>query len=661
MHKKSRLLLIALSTFFLFSILIAQYFRLQIVEGERWSQKARAQHEIIVKEPFRRGTFFANNSLKKDLLQKEQPLVFDVTRYHLFIDPLSMPVEYKKPIATQVIDILHLQEAEEVHAAFAKESRSRRVAMWLTHEQKEALLVWWLPYARKKKLPSNSLYFVTDYKRMYPFGKLLGQVLHTIRDLKDENTSEGVPTGGLEAYFNDLLKGKQGKRKLLRSPLHELEYDELIEPCKDGADIYLTIDPNLQAIVEEELEKGVRAAGAQGGWAVMIDPSNGHILSLAQVPFFDPTEYRHFFNDPEKINESKVKAITDPFEPGSIMKPITVACALLANEELARRGEPPLFEPKEIIDVRTGLFPGRRSAPMKDLPPQKAINLEMALQKSSNIYMATLVERIVNRLGEKWYRETLVTIFGFNQKTQIELPAESIGFIPRFGKLHANGALEWSLSTPYSLAIGYNLMSTSMQMVRIYCMIANGGYWVTPTLVRKIMTAEEQLVVDNTKKKECPRLLSPEIASQLFRALKYTTKPGGTGYLAEIYGYTEAGKTGTAEKIVDGKYCKSRHLISFVGFTPADEKDFTKTRFVLMVTIDDPEKRILPNGVKCHMSGQAVAPVFRNISWRALKYLGVAPDDPHGYPKNDPRYDPKGADWMEEVAQLKELYDKLNK
>lgn len=660
MHRKKRLLLIALSTFFLFSILIVQYFRLQIVQGERWSQKAQAQHEIIVKEPFRRGTFFANSSLKKDTLQKEQPLVFDLTKYHLYIDPLSLPIDAKKQVAAKVIEILNLEEGANIHASFAKESRNRKIAMWLSLAEKEALLAWWIPYARKKKIATNSLYFITDYKRMYPYGKLLGQVLHTIRDLKDETTAEGVPTGGLEAYFNNLLKGKQGKRKLLRSPLHQLEIDEIIEPCEDGADIYLTIDPNLQAIVEEELEKGVAAAGAQGGWAVMMDPSNGHILSLAQVPFFDPGEYRHFFNDPEKINESKVKAVTDAFEPGSIMKPITVACALLANEELKRRGEVALFDPQEVIDVRAGIFPGRKATPMKDIPPHKAMTLEMAIQKSSNIYMATLVDRIVARLGERWYRDTLLNFFGLNQKTHIELPGESSGFIPRFKKMHANGSLEWSLSTPYSLAIGYNVMATSLQMARIYCIFANGGYLVKPTLVRKIVTAKEELLVDNTKKSELLRILSPEIAGQLFRAMKYTTKPGGTGHLGEIYGYTEAGKTGTAEKIINGKYCKSRHLVSFVGFTPANAKDFSKTRFVLMVTIDDPEKRILPNGVKCHMSGQSVAPVFRNIAWRALKYLGVPPDDPHGYPKNDPRYDPQKADWMEEVVKLKELNDKLN-
>lgn len=660
-NRRMRILSIALCTFTLFSLLVAQYFRLQIVEGDCWSQKAQAQHEIIVKEPFRRGTFFGNCSLKKDGGHKDTPLVIDVTKYHLYIDPLSLKGDAEKQVAAKIIEILHPKEEKSIHDAFIKESRNRRVAMWLSHTEKEAILSWWLPYARKKKLPANSLYFVTDYKRMYPYGKLLGQVLHTIRDLKDESTAEGVPTGGLEAYFNDLLKGKQGKRKLLRSPLHQLELDELIEPCEDGADIYLTIDPNLQAIVEEELEKGVISAGAQGGWAVMMDPSNGHILSLAQVPFFDPTDYRHFFNDPEKIHEAKVKAITDPFEPGSIMKPITICCALLANEELKKRGEKPLFDPQEEIDVRTGLFPGRKSAPMKDMPSHRVVNLDMAIQKSSNIYMATLVDRIITRLGATWYREVLLTHFGLHQKTEIELPAEATGFVPRFGKMHENGALEWSLSTPYSLAIGYNIMATSLQMARAYCIFANGGFLVKPTLVRKIITAHDDVILDHTKTNELPRVLSTEIVTQICRAMKYTTKPGGTGALAEIYGYTEAGKTGTAEKMINGKYCKSHHLTSFVGFAPADEKDFSKSRFVLIVTIDDPEKRILPNGVKCHMSGHSAAPVFQKIGQRALKYLGIAPDDPYGYPRNDPRYDPKKADWMVEVTELKELYDRLNR
>ena len=245
-----------------------------------------------------------------------------------------------------------------IRKEFDLKSRSRHIAMWLDREMKESILKWWIPYAKQRKIACNALYFVTDYRRSYPFGRLMGQVLHTIRDLKDETTLEGVPTGGLEAYFNDYLKGKQGRRKLLRSPLNHLEIDKVIDQPQNGADIYLTINHCIQAIVEEELEKGVVGSSAKGGWAVMMDPATGEILALAQYPFFDPTNYREFFNDPEKIENSKVKAVTDAFEIGSIMKPITIAIGLKANEDLKKQGKNILFRPIDKIDGMRTIFPG---------------------------------------------------------------------------------------------------------------------------------------------------------------------------------------------------------------------------------------------------------------------------------------------------------------
>lgn len=635
-----------------------QIFRIQIVQGETWEKKARGQQETIVEIPFRRGSFFAS-SLFRGQCDKE-PIVFDVTFYHLYIDPFLIPEEKKEKMAEEILPFVEVKEEENFFAQFNKKSRSRRVAFWLTQEKKEEITNWWKKFSAQEGLAKNALYFVTDYKRMYPYGKMLGQVLHTIRDFKDEKTSEGIPTGGLEAYFHPLLKGKLGKRKLLRSPLHRLDLDEVIEEAEDGANIYLTIDMSLQAILEEELEKGVVLAQAKGGWALMMDPSNGYILALAQVPFFDPSQYSSYFNDPEMMQHSKAKAICDAFEMGSIMKPITVSLALLANEELKKKNEALLFDPKEMMDVSSGLFPGRKHKPLKDTPMHKALTMEMAIQRSSNIYMAELADRMVTKMGAAWYRDTLVKTFGLNTKTKIELPSETAGVLPRFGYIHPNGKLEWSKSTPYSLAIGYNVMATSIQMARAYCVFANGGYLVEPTLIRKIEKGNE-VILDHTarKREDFPRVLSQEIAQQVVRALKFTTKSGGSGKLADVHGYTEAGKTGTAEKIEEGQYAKQKNLSSFIGFAPARPENLQSTRLVLIVTINEPKWRI-ENGAKLHMGGRCAGPVFNKAVLRSLNALGVAPDDPYGYPGSDIRSDPTKADWLQEVDQLKKLYEKAH-
>lgn len=671
MKEKKRIVIIALGIFFLFSLLIVQYFKIQILEGEHWTKVALSQHELIVKEPYRRGSFFSNTSLKLGHPEKPQPLVFDVTKFHLFIDPLSIPKELKLKIAEKLALFVE-GETKSFVQELDKKSRSRKLAMWLDRKVKEEIESWWIPFAKSKKIAKNAIFFMTDYQRCYPFGKLLGQVLHTIRECKDEKTQAALPTGGLEAYFNDYLNGKCGKRKLLRSPLNSLEADLVIEAPENGSDIYLTINHYIQAIAEEEIERGVKAIHAKGGWAVMMDPFTGEILALAQYPFFDPTHYKEYFNDPEKIEYTKVKAITDAFELGSIMKPISLAIGLQANSELQKRGEPCLFDPHAKMDTLRSHFPGR-GKPLKDIPrPHKALNMNMALQKSSNVYMAEVIDRVVNRLGNAWYRKELIETFGFGKKTGVELPAEASGLVPTPGKKHPNGALEWSLPTPVSLSIGHNILATSLQMVRSFAILANGGHFVKPTLIKKIVRGdEEKVILDNTNRVLGPQVISRAATKEIVHAMKFATKPGGTGKLADVYGYTEAGKTGTAEKIVDGAYCKGKHISSFIGFAPANLQESQTAqenqkpkpivpRFVLLVSIDDPEPIILEGGIKAYFGGGCAAPVFREIAARTLEYFGTPMDDPYGFPSGDPRYNGEKADWNRETKELKMLYESWN-
>jgi cell division protein FtsI (penicillin-binding protein 3) len=343
------------------------------------------------------------------------------------------------------------------------------------------------------------------------------------------------------------------------------------------------------------------------------------------------------------------------------MKPITVAICMKANEELEKNGQGKIFDPDEKIKTSDGFFPGRKK-PIKDGRRHNFLNLNMAIQKSSNIYMGRIIDRLINKLGEKWYRDALINIFEFNQKTNIEYPMEELGLIPRFDKCHPNGTKEWSKATPYSLAIGYNLLANSFQMIKIFSAFANGGYLIKPTFLKKIVSTDknknETIILDNTinfsldNKK---RILSEKNCKRIIEAMKYTTKLGGTASAGDIYGYTECGKSGTAEKIVNGTYSKNVHISSFIGIAPADNP-----RFVLMVVIDEPEKKIVESVGKMQQGGVCAAPVFREIAIRSLNYLGVKPDDPYGYPPSDPRRDVTKASWLNEVQELKNLYMSWN-
>ncbi len=658
---RRRLLTLSFVLFFLFSLLIVRFYQIQILEGEKWTQIALQQHQSLRIEPFMRGAFFSNTSIKKGHLKEAQPFVIDVQKFHGYIDPSCLPDSLKEEAAHSLAHLLGLSaEGEELlQKECRKQSRSRKIASWLEMSQKERLEQFWNGFAKTHKLPRNGLYFVADYQRSYPFGSLLGAVLHTVQEEKDPKTQQGIPTGGLELFFAKQLEGKVGRRLVTHSPRHFLDSGTLLEAAQNGADIYLTINHYLQAVMESELEKGVRAVGAKSGWAVMMDPYTGEIWALAQTPSFHPAHYASYFNDPSLIGQTRVKAVSDCFEPGSIMKPITVAICLRANEELCKMGKKPLFSPEEKIASDNGWLPGR-SRPLKDGRPHRFLNLSMAIQKSSNIYMARLVQRVVETMGEKWYRQALVD-FGFGQKTGIELPAEQAGLLPTPGKLHPNGALEWSVPTPYSLAIGYNVLVTSLQVVRAYAMLINGGYAVEPHLVRKIVQRvgeEERLLLDRTTEVVLSadrKILSSSITAPVLKGLKFTTKLGGTSKLADIAGYTEAGKSGTAERAINGVYAKDHNIPSFIGFTPAK-----KPLFLLLVSIDDPEVKVIPGVGKQQMGGVSAAPVFREIASRTLQYLGVAPDDPYGYPPGDPRREPQKADWMAEVSQLQALYQEWN-
>ncbi|MEM8728108.1 MAG: penicillin-binding protein 2 [Chlamydiota bacterium] len=644
-----RLLFLAITIIVLFCFIILQFYKLQIIEGAKWEKQARAQHRFSLIEPCRRGRFIVTNRLQKGHPDKETALVFDVKKYHLFIDPIAIPEDYREEMSLKVGDSLSLDGKEKnfVRRQFDRRARSRRLKIWVTEEEKEDLLDWWRPFARWRKIPSNALYFEQDYQRAYPYGKLLGSVLHTVRDDRAVETKKALPTGGLELAFDSYLQGNPGKRLLLRSPDRALEGGPVVNQPEHGADVYLTIDHYIQAVAEEEIERAVKNAGAKRGWAVMMNPNTGAIYALAQYPFFDPSDYRKYYNRPELLPATKVCAVTDCFEPGSTMKPISVAIALLANHELIRQGKRPIFDPEEMIPVHDGHLPGRKT-PIRDVGTHRYLNMYLAMQKSSNIYVAKVIRRLIEALGDEWYRKQLERVFGFGIPTGLELPSESPGLLPSPAKTYDGGKLRWSVPTPYSLSFGYNLLVNSIQLLRAYAVMINGGYFVKPTLIEKIVKGDR--VVFDHSNRAFDRVFYPEIGRKIIDALKSVTKPGGGGWRADIPGYTEGGKSGTTEKIIKGTYSKKHHYSSFIGFTPA-----SKPRFLLYVAVDEPEYRSMPGIGRTYFGGRCAAPAFRRIMEKTYRYLGIPPDDPHGFPTGHPAADPEQADWGEQVRSLKQL------
>ncbi|MBM3191540.1 MAG: penicillin-binding protein 2, partial [Chlamydiae bacterium] len=325
--------------------------------------------------------------------------------------------------------------------------------------------------------------------------------------------------------------------------------------------------------------------------------------------------------------------------------------ALKASQERVAQGKPPLFDPEGKVDLTKIKLPGRK-VPMKDVATSRFLNMNMALQKSSNVYTAGLVQKIVDTYGDRAYRDNLYHLFGYGKKTGIELPSESPGFLPEPGKVYANGKLQWSIPTPGCLAIGYNLLVNAIQVVKAYAMIANGGYEVKPSLLKKIVKkGTGEVVYERTPLLFQHPLLDPAIVQRVIEGMSYTTKVGGCAVRADVPGFTVAGKTSTSEKIRGGAYAKNVHFATFAGFAP-----LTAPKIALVVGIDEPTFENLPGVGRMFFGGKCAAPVFGEVIKRTLKYLGIPPDDPYGYPKGDPRACAEKASMAKEVKALKDLF-----
>lgn len=632
-----RLNILAFSVFLLFSSLILAFYKVQIIEFEKWSKIAKTQHKMAVEEPCKRGIFFGRSlcpSNPKSLV----PLVMDLYRYHLHVDPYLIPQEHRLKFAREISKRFGL-DAKEVKEELMKKSRSRRLLSFLNRSEKEAIDIWFKEFVTRTKISKKGIFFIQDYKRHYPYGESLGQVLHTYR--YDSKRGVGYPTGGLELFFDPVLKGEKGKKILLRSARQKIDQDEVVEAAKDGYDIQLTIDPVIQAIAETELEKGVLTAKAKGGSVVIMDPQTGEIMAIASYPFFHPGKVEDYYNDATKMESTRLKAVNESFEPGSIMKPISAMIGLLANQELIEKNRSPIFSPIEMMDVTDTSFPGRLK-PIKDVRSHRFLNMRLALQKSSNVYVARLIERVIKNLGEKWYRKQLSDLFLFGKKSGIELPSEHLGMLPEIGKKYQSGLLEWSVPTPFSLAMGYNLQCNQVQILRAFASIVNGGYLVKPTLIQKISN-QSGVFFEQQSRKASKLPLNAFDLEEIKKALVFTTQKGGTAQFGNIRGYTEGGKSGTTEKLVNGSYCGTKHYASFIGFAP-----YQNTRFVMIVGIDEPQYQIIPGLGFNHYGGKCAARVFSRIGEKLLPYLGVVPDDPTDQLLKD------------EVVRLSELYDAWN-
>jgi len=427
---------------------------------------------------------------------------------------------------------------------------------------------------RVANLQLEGVGFMTENRRFYPNKELAAHLLGYVG--LDNNGLAGI-----EATYDNLIKGHAGT-VLIQTDAKRHAFSRVERPSTTGADVELTIDEYLQHIAERELQQGVEIAGAEGGSAVVMDPYTGEILALANFPTFNPNAYRNF-SDEERRN----RAIQDLYEPGSTFKIVTASAAL----------EQKLLTPTDLIDTNPGIIRfGSRVIDEDKHHNYGVLSFTDVIVRSSNVGAIKIGLRVgPERLGLYARR------YGFGHATSPDFPGESPGIIWDPAKQNESALA--------SMSMGYQVGVTPLQMAAAVSSVANGGELVQPRVVRAVERDGTRRLVP---RKVLDRAVDRDTAAEVTGIMEAVVERG-TGKPAQIDGYTIAGKTGTAQKVENGRYSNTDYNVSFVGFVPSRKPVFT-----IVVVVDSPHK-VPPYGAT------VAAPIFKRIATAALRQYGVPP------------------------------------
>lgn len=555
-----RVLFVAAFIIFWTLAVSARLVYLQISQHENLGERARNQQQDAIETSPQRGLL---------LDRRERELARSIQTESIFVDASKLESAGDiKCAAARLASVLRLEEkdlARKLEEAKAKNSKFLWIARRLPAEQA----------ARVRGLGLPGVNFRSEPKRFYPNGSIAAHVLGFVG-------IDGAGLGGVEQVYNEKITGEPGKL-FIEKDSDGTPYESFETPGKPGQTIVLTLDHSIQYRAEEALLRAVAQSRAKSGTAIVLDPRTGEILALANAPTFDPN----------KPGDSKPEAranwaLQNIYEPGSTFKIVSFSAAI----------EKGLVSPDDRIDCQMGAITvaGRR---IHDHHAFGTLTITEALAKSSNVAAI----KLGLRLGDPTMYD-YITRFGFGSRTGVELPGETPGLLRPVSR--------WQQSSIGSIAIGQEVGVTPLQMAAAFGALANDGVRVAPHLVREIRTPNGTTVYRANPEQH--RVVNVETARALRRMLESVTL-NGTAKLAQLNGYTAAGKTGTAQKIDPRTkaYSRTKHVASFVGFAPVENP-----AIVIIVVIDEP-------GGAYH-GGDVAAPVFRQIAEQILPDLGIAPD-----------------------------------
>ena len=553
-----------------FGVLAVRLFQVQILDHDRFLETGRRMRTGTDRVPSLRGDILtADGSLLSRsvmsyeigvdpaILRSEESLVQGV---QIVCDQLGYPGETRRrllDVALERSDRRYVRLGQGVERE-AADSLHEALAARLTPEETKAF----------RRIPASH--------RVHPrrnFCSLIG-----VTDV------DGKGMEGLEKSMEDFLTHLPGKRRVVKDATQRLRiyYPENTDVSPiNGYDVVLTIDTRTQRILEEELEEGIEKNDAAAGLGVVMDCRSGDILAMASRPSYDPNDY-HKYPDEERVRRRKNRVVENTYEPGSILKPFVACWALFTGvsyrEELIWGGG----------DVHR-LQVGRSSRQVRDVRDHGPLTLEGVVVHSSNIGMSYLGLRLGrDRLVEMLRR------FGFVRKTGINLPGEAVGW--------RQSTKEWKeLYTSVSVAFGYELRITPIQLCTAFAAIVNGGYLYKPRIVHKVVRDGDE-IVNPTQLVDQP--ISEQVSDEM-REILHRAVLEGTGRFLQMEGFSFGGKTGTADMDPAGGagYTKEDYLASFEAFAPYEDPEI-----VVLVMIEKPRGRSIYGSV---VAGPVVAGVLR--------------------------------------------------
>ncbi len=551
----SRALILTVFIFITYIVLGASLFFIQISDHNKYKSQADKQQNKIYTIKAERGTIKDRNG---------EILAYTRQDNSLFADCRMLNTKRNKRKKIKLSK--KLSEIFGKPASYYKNKISKgkgNICLERKISQEKVYLL--------KNFVVDGFYKVQDFTRLYPYKSLAGHVLGAVN-------KQSVGIGGIEKEYNKYLTGKNGYILIENDVIGRkvtVDYDHSENPVP-GNDVILTLNKVYQKILTEELSKGIKKYKGKSGIGIIINPNTGELLALTSIPEYDPGKYNKYGSSVRRN-----RFVTDTYEPGSTMKSIVMAILL----------EKHLVRPTEIINTENGKF-RLKGAWIRDTHKFKKLTVSEILEHSSNVGIVKLSERINSRDFYKGLRD-----FGFGNITEVDLPGETAGLLKK--------PYSYSAISKAFISHGYEVSVTPMQMVTAYSALVNGGYLLKPFVVKKIIDRQGN-VIKKGGKEVIRRVIGDKTSGEIKKMLLGVVE-NGTGVKAQLPDVYVGGKTGTSQKLINGKYSNKYYNSSFIGFLPVKNP-----KLLCFVLVDSPEIG--------RYGGQVAAPIFRETMRKILEY-----------------------------------------